>query len=573
MYTLTSNPLHHGRSPHAALLVAFAAVALVACGGGGDSAVATSPSPSPSPAPAGMSLVSIDPADGQLGVATNASPRATFALPIKAGTLNTNSLVLREGNRKVPGAPFVTGAQATFSPRAPLSLLTAYQLELTSAITSESGLAFAGGTTTFLTRDGVWKQSALVSLNNPFLDAADNPRLSFDPSGNAHAVWVHSGIGRRTYANRFDAASGTWGTAELLKANPGEAQGARVAAAGFGTAVAVWSQREGSIYNIYACHFSGGAWGEALRLETDDTRADDPEVAIDISGNAIAVWPQVRVGDATEILRVRASRFDVATGTWSAPVFVENDGSGHASNPGIAMDPNTGNAVAVWLKNDAASISSVWSSRYTAAAGTWSAPALLETSDTGSALYPALAMNGAGDALVAWTQGDGSKLNLHANWLNGGSGLWSGPNQLDQDVEFNGPAVALSAKQGNLLVAWTRGLGGGSVWASVTLAGESWGTPRQISTAADGVGATAALDDHGNALVGWRRTTSGVVQIQTSRYNAHDKTWSAPVDAQTSKSDAVTPKVATDQSGRALLVWRERDTGSGRYDIKASRFD
>jgi hypothetical protein len=475
----------------------------------------------------------------------------------------------------VLGTTFVSGAQATFSPKAPFSLLTAYQLEMTSAITSESGLAFAGGTTTFLTRDGVWKPAAMVSQDNAFLGDAGNPSMAIDPAGNAFAVWRQSGIATQgVWANRFDATTGTWGTAELLEKNPGNAEAPKVAAGGFGTAVAVWTQRVGATYDIWASNFAGGAWGAPTKLENDDTRTENPQLAVDISGNAIAVWPQARVGDTTQTLKVTASRFDDATKTWSAPMFLENDGSGDAFSPQVAVDPNSGNAVAVWLKNDAGSISSVWASRYSAAAGTWSAPELLETSDTGGALYPAIAMNGAGDALVAWTQSDGSKYNLFANWLNGNSGLWSGPTQLDQNVGSSAPAVALNAKQGNLLVAWTHGaLIEGSVWASVTQSGEFWGTPRQIATATDGIGATAALDDHGNAIVGWRRTTSNVVQIQTSRFSMHDKTWSAPTDAQTSKSTATSPEVAIDQTGRALLVWQERDAGSSRVDIKASRFD
>jgi hypothetical protein len=573
-------------SPRIALLIAFAA-ALVACGGGGgdDAAIVASPSsspspapsptPAPTPAPVGMSLASTDPADGQLGVATDASPRATFALPIKAGTVNVNSLVLRDGNRRVLGTTFVSGAQATFSPKVPFSLLTAYQLEMTSAITSESGLAFAGVTTTFLTRDGTWKPAVMVSENNAFLGAADNPSISFDPLGNALAVWTQSGIATRgIWANRFDAATGAWGSAELIERNPGDAEAPRVATGGFGTAVAVWSQRDGANYSIWASHFSGGLWGAAQRIESDDTRTDNPQVAIDNAGNAIAVWPQVRVGDATATQLVRTSRFDDATKTWSAPAFIENDASGPAIKPTVAMDPNSGNAVAVWTKDDAGSIGSVWASRYNAAAAVWSAPELLETSDTGSAIYPALAMNGAGDALVAWTQSDGSKNNLHANWLNGGSGVWSGPAELDRDVGFSAPAVALGAKQGNLLVAWTReAVIGGSVWASVTQAGESWGAPKQVASTTDAIGAIAALDAHGNALVGWRRTSSGVVQIQTSRFSANTKRWGAPADALTSTAFATAPSIATDPTGRALLVWLERDAGSGRLDIKASRFD
>ncbi|RYF35685.1 MAG: hypothetical protein EOO25_22175, partial [Comamonadaceae bacterium] len=87
-----------------------------------------------------------------------------------------------------------------------------------------------------------------------------------------------------------------------------------------------------------------------------------------------------------------------------------DDGATGTSSPGLAMDAS-GSAVAVWVQNGAGD-ASVWSNRYLPGSG-WGTPAQVENLPLDPA-QPMVAMDAAGNALVAWHQ-----------WENGGSTAWS----------------------------------------------------------------------------------------------------------------------------------------------------
>jgi hypothetical protein len=69
----------------------------------------------------------------------------------------------------------------------------------------------------------------------------------------------------------------------------------------------VWRQYDGAHYSIYANHFNGTNQGTAELVEADNAgNAGYPQIAIDSSGTAIAVWTQ---SDGTRT-NVYANRFD-----------------------------------------------------------------------------------------------------------------------------------------------------------------------------------------------------------------------------------------------------------------------
>jgi hypothetical protein len=61
-----------------------------------------------------------------------------------------------------------------------------------------------------------------------------------------------------------------------------------------GNGIAVWYQRDGARYDIWANRYTAGSdWGTAEKIETDDTgSAGDPQIALDLDGNGITVWRQ-----------------------------------------------------------------------------------------------------------------------------------------------------------------------------------------------------------------------------------------------------------------------------------------
>jgi hypothetical protein len=153
---------------------------------------------------------------------------------------------------------------------------------------------------------------------------ADRPQIAVDAGGNAIAVWEQSdGTRKNIWANRFAAGSGTWGTAQLIETdNAGGALLPQIAMDANGNAIAVWHQSDGTRYNIWGNRFNAGSgtWGTAQLIETDNTdHALNPQIAVDASGNAIAVWEQ---SDGTRV-NIWANRFAAGSGTWrSAQLMV-----------------------------------------------------------------------------------------------------------------------------------------------------------------------------------------------------------------------------------------------------------
>ena len=83
---------------------------------------------------------------------------------------------------------------------------------------------------------------------------AINPQVAFDASGNAVVVWQQSdGTRYNIWSNRYTASTGLWGTAALIETdNAGDANNPQVAIDASGNALAVWSQSDGTRYNIWS---------------------------------------------------------------------------------------------------------------------------------------------------------------------------------------------------------------------------------------------------------------------------------------------------------------------------------
>ena len=108
------------------------------------------------------------------------------------------------------------------------------------------------------------------------------------------------------YANHFNGTN--QGTVELVEAdNAGNAEYPQIAFDSSGNAIAVWYQSNGTRPSIWANRFNATSWGSAELIEAGDAgNALSPQIAIDSSGTAIAVWTQ---SDGTRT-NVYANRFD-----------------------------------------------------------------------------------------------------------------------------------------------------------------------------------------------------------------------------------------------------------------------
>jgi len=370
---------------------------------------------------------------------------------------------------------------------------------------------------------GDWAITGLTETGNIIADA-DEAQIAFGANGNAIAVWAQSDGSRyNIWANRYDAASGTWGTAGLIETDDaGGANSPQIAIDANGNAIAVWHQSDGSQDNIWANRYQPGlGWGTAELIEVDDAGyAFEAQIAFDANGNAIAVWRQ---HDGTRY-NIQANRYDAASGSWGTAKLIETDDAGGARFPQIAIDAS-GNAIAVWQQFDGSRYN-IWANRYDAASGGWGAAKLIETDDAGNANSPQIAIDANGNVIAVWHQSDGTRSNIWVNRYDAASGNWGGAELIEADDAGDArfPQIAFDAS-GNAIAVWQQYDGSqGSIWANrYDAASGSWGTAELIE--ADNTTHARppqiAIDANGNAIAVW-------VQSDGSQYSLWVNHWLAP---------------------------------------------
>ena len=236
------------------------------------------------------------------------------------------------------------------------------------------------------------------------LDAAgSSPSLAIDGSGNVTAAWVSSGGGTvsNLVASQLTVATGGWGTPVVLQVLSSFSLPIALAADPSGNVTAVWGASDQSFgtVSLWSARFlPTSGWGAPQLIESDNRgNAGGPSAAADPAGNVVAVWSQ---SDGTFANTV-ANRFVPATG-WGIPQIIDNFTTGNTFSAQVGVDAS-GNAIAAWSQSDS-SVAQVAASRFSPASG-WSAAQVLGSVVASASLQgPALAVDGAGNAMVDWTE-------------------------------------------------------------------------------------------------------------------------------------------------------------------------
>ncbi len=421
----------------------------------------------------------------------------------------------------------------------------------------------------FLSGDFGWQTAELIEVSN--VGNASSPQIAVDPSsGNAVAVWYQTdGARNNIWSNRYVAGVG-WGTAQLIEAdNAGHASAPQIAIDPSGNAVAVWYQWDGARNSIWSNRYvAGSGWGTAQLIETDNAgSAYSPQIALDPSGNAVVVWSQ---SDGTRN-NIWANHFVVGIG-WGTAQLIESDNAGHAYDSQVAFDPS-GNAVAVWSQSDGTR-NNIWSNRYVAGSG-WGTAQLIESDDAGHAYDPRIAVDPSGNAVAVWYQYDGTRNNIWSNRYVAGSG-WGTAQLIETDNAGNAssPQIAV-APSGNAVVVWSQSDGTRSnIWSNRYVAGSGWGSAELIESNDIGSAASPqiAIDASGGGLTVWRQYNGLRLDVWSNRYVAGSG-WGTPqlVETDNAGSAATTsPQIVVDGSGNGIAVWAQSD--GTRDNIHANRW-
>jgi hypothetical protein len=275
---------------------------------------------------------------------------------------------------------------------------------------------------------------------------------------------------------------------------------------------------------------------------------------------------------------VWAKRYSGTSG-WAAggPIQVDAGNTSHAGRPTVAMDA-AGNALIVYHQQYDASYNYKIVAKQLSAASELSNAVDLTTA--GSHLYPRIAMNASGNAVVGWKNEQPGRWDvLAALYTAGGSfgaSSWSAPYDVAAYQLFQ--SVAINAA-GDVIVGFAVS---GTVNAAIHQAGSwdtGWTVDHSLNVNAANLGAgnddrglAVGLDDAGNATAVWNQDwTDGFGHVFASRYRTGHG-WGEPtrLDAYgAGSSDTV--RLSATPAGNAIAVWDEHEAamahvGSARFE-------
>lgn len=354
-------------------------------------------------------------------------------------------------------------------------------------------------------------------------------------------------------------ALGAWSSPAWVSARDGAVYSAPdVATAGAGRALAAFvrtpagSAAGAARIQLATRATTAAAWTAPRVLSGRGARA--PRVALNARGDAVVTWTTGRA-------IVAATRRGPA-GAWSTARVVV--AGGLVQDVRVAID-RVGRPVALWSERRGSGFLVRTALRASPRAPWEVRPARLATAGP---TPPSLAVSRAA-ALVAWVEGTRTRAARTTG------GLFEAPVEISSDGR-RAPGVGVSA-DGGMVAAWSVDLPGGT---SVVLVSERAGAGRGWSGSEDaGIGSAplAAINDRGDAVLGWALGDAGSPQgIEASTRRAGGRWEASTVVARRTCACALTVgSVAIDASGAAIVGWRrddgERAGGGGAAALPPGR--
>lgn len=293
-----------------------------------------------------------------------------------------------------------------------------------------------------------------------------DPVLAVAPNGNAVAAWrVTSFQGSHVMASTFSPATG-WATPVFLwRKHPDMPSGAvdlRIAADSAGNTLVVWAAVGIIFYNRYTpgTGWVDGATVEGVGLPVSALIADEPEMAMNSAGQAVVIWRQGTDASPSPPLDydLWSSRYDMANDTWTVPQQLE-DGVGTLFYGKSLMIDADGTATALWSDYDGDRLH-IRAARLVVNA--WTAPSVVEignTSSTGFAMDPHAVVDGNGNVMAVWQQGDINEGAFYASRYVPGTG-WGGQQVIgayvgSSSVIFSTELRLAGNAAGHAVAVWT----------------------------------------------------------------------------------------------------------------------
>jgi PKD repeat protein len=293
------------------------------------------------------------------------------------------------------------------------------------------------------------------------------------------------------------------------------------------------------------------AWLAQPDLTASGDNASVPDVAMNAGGDAVVAWQRSSGTD----LFAQASLRDAGT-NFSSPVPLGPAGLSALGTPQAAID-GAGNAIVVWQQPDGFTLNTIVQAAVRPAGGSFGAPVTL--SATGSvSVHPQIAMNAAGDAIVAWEHLANQEVVIQAAVRPAGGSFAAPVDVSAAGPQGEPPGVALDSA-GTATVVWTQTSAAGATAQSATRpAGGAFAAPVDLSATGQVSSPQVATNGAGETVAVWERVDTNTRFVQAAIRPAGGA-FSAPADLSIFGGDAIAPQVAIDADGNAVAVWARFD--------------
>jgi hypothetical protein len=337
-----------------------------------------------------------------------------------------------------------------------------------------------------------------------------------------------------------------------------------------GNPVLAGSEFSGSVYNITVQRFNGTAWvnvgGPLSGSSAAFSTATEPSLALTSSGTPLVAWSESD-GTASNIYVQTfngTSWVNVGTGVLSGSSATNSS----AGSPSLALD-GAGNPVVAWSEFDG-SINKIYVQRFNGTA--WVSVGAGVLNAVGSpATNPSLALNSSGNPTVAWQEGPFSNSsNIYVQRFNGTTWVNVGAGVLDAASGW-GIQPSLNLNNGNPTVAWSEFDGASFNVYVQEFRGGNWvnvGTTPLDVTLENGGGYPALALVNGSVNVAWLENFgSPLTRVYVKSYIKNG--WldmGGALDVQASQS--ATNSSITRKGNNPVVAWEEFDGSSKNIYVK-----
>jgi hypothetical protein len=345
---------------------------------------------------------------------------------------------------------------------------------------------------------------------------ADWASFDTDALGNAVVVWQQSdGNANRVYANRSLASNHAWQGATIIDAGASNTAFnftlPKVGLDAQGNGMAVWAQILNGFARIYANRFTAasGTWGTPVIVDAGATGAAEPSLTVDAQGFATVVWKQL---NPQGINRIYANQWNPNTKQWGDVDQLDSQQLTAPSKNPIVRTDTLGNVVAVWSQEQNDGFLRLFTSRRERSkSGVWLPPIAIDTPLLGKdQIISHLAFDVLGNMLVVWNQYDQNfrEEQIFANYFDLQTATWKGAERLNTGQVFAGRVQVAFDTLGNAVAVWD---GQGKLNANrFDTTSKTWGEVKNIRSPASTsfTAPSVAFDAANKARVIWFESTA-----------------------------------------------------------------